>query len=451
MRRWLLVGTVGISLGLAPVPGAQAADSVLGRLTQRQHEGSARDVAAPHRAKGWSLAGTRRSRAGRAALRAIAQGPLADGRRPVRQMPNEPYVPQAGCYPEELPGVEAFRAMLLRTFPRSTRSLQNYNVVRGCNTPGISEHEEGRALDFEAHTNYRKQDAQARRLLRWLTKRGGYHARRFGIMYIIYDQHIWAQYNQRWRLMSDRGSVTANHRDHIHFTFTWNGALRRTAYWTGRSPGVHFGPCPVYRWHYAPVLVQSLARTPRTSPCGSGKRVPASWRYGDSVMYWQYGSRVWWLQQYLTESGSYTGTVTGAFGPITYQAVRRWQKAHGVPRTGVWDPASQHASRRVVGRRVDSRVYGWDASSVTAQVGDTITMPVNLHTGRDRVSRPISLVRREPGGTWITVAKGRTAANGDYVARIPVLAGDWRYRLVVPESSLARATTTFSKSVVSVR
>lgn len=456
MRRTVLIAPAAVSLALVPLPAAQAepADSagirgseVLAELTQRQAEGSIAGVASGSRAPGWSL-GARGSRAHRVARKAIARGPLADGGHPSRVMPAEPYLPQAGCYPKELPGVAAFRSMLLRTFPRPAVSLRSYNVVRGCNTPGISEHEEGRALDFEAHTNDRRQNAQARRLLRWLTKRSGYHARRLGIDYVIYDQHIWGQYRQRWRLMEDRGNITDNHQDHIHFTFTWNGALRRTAYWTGDSPAVNHGPCPVYRLHYAPVLVKYLRTHANPDPCGPGERIPATWRYGNSVMYWQAGRRVRWLQRYLAEAGHYTGAVTSAFGPVTYGAVRRWQKAHGVPRTGVWDPASQHASGRVVGRRVATRIDGWDAPPATGTVGQAIAIPVTVHTGPDLMSRSVAVMRRKPGGVGRVLTTARTTANGEFVARLPVLAGDWRYRLVVKPTTLAKGARTFAKAVV---
>ncbi|WP_191281229.1 SH3 domain-containing protein [Nocardioides flavus (ex Wang et al. 2016)] len=42
----------------------------------------------------------------------------------------------------------------------------------------------------------------------------------FGIEYLIYAQNIWSvdRAGEGWRGMSDRGSVTANHYDHVHVT-----------------------------------------------------------------------------------------------------------------------------------------------------------------------------------------------------------------------------------------
>lgn len=46
--------------------------------------------------------------------------------------------------------------------------------------------------------------------------RANYQA--FGISYIIYEQQIWSveRSGEGWRGMEDRGSVTANHMDHVH-------------------------------------------------------------------------------------------------------------------------------------------------------------------------------------------------------------------------------------------
>ena len=41
---------------------------------------------------------------------------------------------------------------------------------------------------------------------------------RLGVSYVIYAQKIWSvkRGGEGWRGMSDRGSVTANHYDHVH-------------------------------------------------------------------------------------------------------------------------------------------------------------------------------------------------------------------------------------------
>ena len=42
----------------------------------------------------------------------------------------------------------------------------------------------------------------------------------FGVNYVIHERRIWStqRSSEGWRAMEDRGSVTANHYDHIHVT-----------------------------------------------------------------------------------------------------------------------------------------------------------------------------------------------------------------------------------------
>ena len=44
------------------------------------------------------------------------------------------------------------------------------------------------------------------------------HARELGVSEVIYSRHIWTvqRGSEGWRSMSDRGSPTANHQDHVH-------------------------------------------------------------------------------------------------------------------------------------------------------------------------------------------------------------------------------------------
>jgi hypothetical protein len=44
------------------------------------------------------------------------------------------------------------------------------------------------------------------------------HAGALGVSYVIWSQHIWSveRAGEGWRAMSDRGSTTANHYDHVH-------------------------------------------------------------------------------------------------------------------------------------------------------------------------------------------------------------------------------------------
>ena len=48
------------------------------------------------------------------------------------------------------------------------------------------------------------------------------HAADLGILYVIWWQQIWSpeRADEGWRDMADRGSVSANHKDHVHISFT---------------------------------------------------------------------------------------------------------------------------------------------------------------------------------------------------------------------------------------
>lgn len=148
-----------------------------------------------------------------------------------------PYQPQVRCDPTSKPGVRGFRNIVLRTFP-ATRDL---GIVRACSIGGRSEHKVGRAWDWGVRVSSRSEYAAARRVLTWLLSTDLYGrryamARRFGVMYIIYNRKIWASYraSEGWR----RYVGTSEHTDHMHLSFSLAGAYMRTSYWDG-SP-VHY-------------------------------------------------------------------------------------------------------------------------------------------------------------------------------------------------------------------
>jgi hypothetical protein len=66
--------------------------------------------------------------------------------------------------------------------------------------------------------NYKSKAGKALglKLSRWART----NAKKLGINYVIWDQHIWnnQRANQGWRYMASRGSDTANHKNHVHIT-----------------------------------------------------------------------------------------------------------------------------------------------------------------------------------------------------------------------------------------
>jgi len=140
------------------------------------------------------------------------------------------YQPQTTCSPSAKPGATALLSLLIKTWGGSSSGIS-----RACTTGGTSEHKEGRALDWHMDMKNASDVAQVDKALTWITANNGEIARRLGIMYIIWNQRLWATYapDRGWRDEADRGSYTANHKDHVHISLTWDGAYQQTSWWTG--------------------------------------------------------------------------------------------------------------------------------------------------------------------------------------------------------------------------
>jgi hypothetical protein len=141
------------------------------------------------------------------------------------------YVGQSTCDPTEKPGVVAFRDFVLSVYPCTGDS----GITRGCSVGGKSEHKEGRAWDWQIQYPHPAADA----FLGWLIKpdsHGNTHAmaRRMGIMYMIWNSKVWKAYQ------ADKGwqpySGASPHTDHVHFSFSWDGANKKTSFWTSQLP-----------------------------------------------------------------------------------------------------------------------------------------------------------------------------------------------------------------------
>ncbi|MDQ1396586.1 MAG: hypothetical protein QOG64_1845, partial [Acidimicrobiaceae bacterium] len=143
------------------------------------------------------------------------------------------YQPQATCDPLAKPGVVGFRDLVLHSFPGG----RDLGIGQVCDAPdGVSEHKEGRAFDFGVRVEDPAERAMAEQLLAWLfatDQYGNQYAmiRRLGVMYIIWDRHIWGAYKpeEGWRPYEG----VSPHTDHIHLSFSWPGALGQTSFWTG--------------------------------------------------------------------------------------------------------------------------------------------------------------------------------------------------------------------------
>jgi len=91
----------------------------------------------------------------------------------------------------------------------------------GCYRPGSDgEHPLGRACDFMLSSGGVMPAASAIQKGFDIAAWAQANASRLGIMYIIYRQRIWdvRMASSGWVPMEDRGSITANHYDHVHIS-----------------------------------------------------------------------------------------------------------------------------------------------------------------------------------------------------------------------------------------
>ena len=91
----------------------------------------------------------------------------------------------------------------------------------GCYRPeATGEHPLGRACDFMLSTGGVMPAAANVQLGYAIAHWAQANASKLGIMYIIYRQHIWdiRMASAGWVAMPDRGSITANHYDHVHIS-----------------------------------------------------------------------------------------------------------------------------------------------------------------------------------------------------------------------------------------
>jgi peptidoglycan hydrolase-like protein with peptidoglycan-binding domain len=231
------------------------------------------------------------------------------------------YQAQDSCDPVAKPGVSAFMNLMLSTYKTGVSA----GVVRSCYLGGTSEHKEGRAWDWHIPSTT-KDRATAQHVVGWLTANHGEMARRFGIEYIIWNKHIWGVYRMAdgWRPYSGE----SDHTDHLHFSFSWDGAMKRTSWWTGTPVTVaDQGPCQPYAGQPAPIYT-----TRRTARCVTPPTAPKS----AYALVWpgQTTSSVKVAQKALKVK------IDGSFGASTRAALLAWQRSHKLPVTGVLDKAT---------------------------------------------------------------------------------------------------------------
>lgn len=108
-----------------------------------------------------------------------------------------------------LPGLTANSQKLLAAVQAKFPEIK---TIYGVRQDPIPDHPSGRALDIMVYTN----TGQGQAVADWAKANAG----SLNIEYVIWNQRIWsvARSGEGWRYMADRGSNTANHKDHVHIT-----------------------------------------------------------------------------------------------------------------------------------------------------------------------------------------------------------------------------------------
>jgi peptidoglycan hydrolase-like protein with peptidoglycan-binding domain len=278
---------------------------------------------------------------------------------PTKSLPSTldiapPYNGQKVCDPHAKPGVVAFAELMVSHY--KVGSAQPWYMERSCNN-GVTEHSDGRAWDWMLSVDNKDQKAIADSVVAWLSApdaqgRPGAMARRFGIMYIIWNKKMWRAYDPGRGWAAYTGS--APHTDHIHFSFTWDGAYKRTSWWTGRAvTTVDPGPTP----------------SPTTPPAAPSSIYTV-------LVQGSTGPEVALAQKVVGVPAD------GIFGPMTLAALKRWQAANRVPVTGKLDAATW--ARMVALGKVPAR--GGSSKPVTstpppATPATTTTSPLAKYVG----------------------------------------------------------------------
>jgi len=349
-----------------------------------------------------------------AATKLVVKLPVAPAGLPSAIESLASYVPAASCDGKDKPGSAALGRFLKGTYPMSS-----YGISRSCGTNAMSttEHNEGRAVDWMSSSRVPQQKANAQAVIRWLLAKdsGGRpyaNARRLGVMYLIWDNKIWGAYRpgDGWRPYQSCGTAakagaaldTSCHRDHIHLSLSWEGAMGRTSFWTKRVAAPDYGPCRVAGLNWA---ASRRAANPR--PCPSMPVVKAE--AGSSALH---ASLV--RSSGLTVNRGSSGAVVvsvqklvgatpdGGFGVLTESKVRAFQKVQQVPATGVVD----HPTWRAALKHTAPKAVATKASVATNAVKPAVT--ANTYARYERV-----VLRRGSTGSVVKVLQSALRAGVD--------------------------------------
>jgi hypothetical protein len=282
--------------------------------------------------------------------------PVVPSNLPAAIEPLSGYVPANSCDPTAKAGTVALGRLLTTTYPGTS-----YGISRTCGTDALptSEHYDGRAVDWMNSVRNPTQAAQAKAVVSWLLAPDAdgdayANARRLGVMYIIWNNKIWGAYSadRGWRAYSscadhpEKSWDNTCHRNHMHLSLSWPGALRTTSYWTNQVATPDYGPCRARDLNWAPPY-----GTPRTTPCPRYPKVTAPKGASATLKTLTTYSG---MRQSLGSAGPVVGavqksvgtTATGHYDARTKTAVKKFQTAQGLNPSGNVNSATWRALLR---------------------------------------------------------------------------------------------------------
>jgi hypothetical protein len=317
------------------------------------------------------------------------------------------YVGANSCDAKAKPGTAALGALLVGTYPGTT-----YGSARPCGSDSLatSEHYDGRAVDWMASARNATQKAQANAALSWMlaTDRAGNTfamARRLGVMYLIWNNRTWSAYRPQDGWVEYQGCLsstkaatsydTACHRNHVHISLSWSGAMQRSSYWSKQVAAPEWGPCRSWALNWA--SPRSSANLTRCQVPPAVKAVASASSLGKQLvsfsgMYLRSGSTGPAVQAVQAAIGT---TASGTFTSTTQSALVAWQKRQGVTASGVTDAATWRALVR--GYAAPPVALGLDATIDSDLVSLSATRGVVLHDS------PADPTGRSLTGSWGSV------------------------------------------------
>ncbi len=168
---------------------------------------------------------------------AAVAAPAYDG--PVEDYAS--YQPQKKCRDTARPGTRELAGWIDEKYDGGSAVAS----IRACSSGGVSEHKAGRAIDWMMDATKKKQRREVRRFLVKVFATDGDDeehalARRMGVMYVIWNDHVYASYDDHFAkedyLSSScssrkKCSKTQRHRDHVHVSLSRPGGRGDTSWY----------------------------------------------------------------------------------------------------------------------------------------------------------------------------------------------------------------------------